>query len=535
MKKTIKMLSLVAIFMGLMLLGSNAYAASNGIIVRKEKELNCVRTDKGNTTTLELKEGEYDQEADTLSANMKKALEGDKALFMSDGIIYYYIPLPDNFDQNYKKAKVYEMRNGSYDKSYTTFVDENFEQIPTGGDSENPNIQGAKYLRRSVAVVHTIMSGTSGQSVKRVRDNADVIKVVFYDKNDKESNKEYTVKVLPKFSYKLLKIQLMNPNGQTYSNIYDGKYNSEPASFSSSYGLEKGQQLTIKTSNNLTDEVLTNQSKFTVKNSDIISIDKDGKMTAKKIGSTDVTIETKGVSLTTKIYVYPLTYFQNTITDEQINDLIEYAKIEGNGDIYFTTEKDTVVPAKLIKAAKDLKKAIHISTYEANNDKDYVGYYWDLKPENITDTTKSMNVGVKKVDCFIDSLKDNKNVLFLDFKHSGALPGKVNVSIYAENAFDRIEKEAFLYYYNEETKKCEFVSKVTVNEYEEMVLTLDHCSRYVVSSVELDEAVLTGNATVANNRKLDGEPKTGETSYVVLASVMAIISLAGMMVVKKQK
>lgn len=536
MKKIIKMLSFVALFMGLMLLHSSVLATSNGIVVRNEKELNCVRTDKGNTVMLELKEGDYYQEADKLSANLKKALEGDSKKGLMDGWVYYYIPLPKDFETNYKTAKIYDLYNGkrTSDIPYNaTYVDENFEQIPVGNDFNNPNTKGAKYIRLSSCAINTIGS----DSVKRLTGCKKNSEILFYDKDGKETKfGEYGINLTPKFTYQLLKIQLINQAGQNYSIIYNGENGTAPDSYSGMCSIQKGEQLTFKTSNNSTDEVLTNQSKFTVKDSNIVSVDQDGKMTAKKIGTTSVTIETKGVSVTIDVSVYPATYFQNTITDEQIDDLIEYAKLEDIEDIYYTTEKDTVVPAKLIKAAKDLKKAIHISTYEAGNDKDYVGYYWDLKPENITDTSKSMNIGVKKVDCFIDSLKDNKNVLFLDFKHSGALPGKVNVSIYAENAFDRIEKEAFVYYYNEETKKCEFVSKVTVNEYEEMVLTLDHCSKYVISSVELDEAVLTGNVTnVTNNRKLDGEPKTGETSYVVLASVMAMLSLAGMMVVKKQK
>ncbi len=536
MKKTIKMLGFVVLFMGLMLLHSSVQAASNGIVVRNEKELNCVRTDSGNTTTLELKEGDYYQEADKLSANLKKALEGDSKKGLMDGWVYYYIPLPKDFETNYKTAKIYDLYNGkrTSDTPYNaTYVDENFEQIPIGNDFNNPNTKGAKYIRLSSCVINTIGS----DSVKRLTGCKKNSEILFYDKDGKETKfGEYAINLTPKFTYQLLKIQLINQKGQNYSTIYDGGNGIAPDSYSGMCSIEKGEQLTFKTSNNSTDEVLTNQSKFTVKDSDIVSVDKDGKMSAKKIGTTSVTIETKGISLTINVSVYPSTYFQNTITEEQINDLIEYAKLEGAGDIYYTTEKDTVVPAKLIKAAKDLKKAIHISTYEANNDKDYVGYYWELKPENITDTTKSMNVGVKRVDCFVDSLKDNKNVLFLDFQHSGALPGKVNVSIYAENAFDRIEGEAFLYYYNEETKKCEFVSKVTVNEYEEMVLTLDHCSRYVLASVEIDEALLTGNATtVVDNRKLDGEPKTGEASYVVLASVMAMISFVGIMIVKKHK
>lgn len=521
MKKTIKILSFVALFIGLMLLHSSVSAASNGIVVRKEKDLNCVRTDVGNTTTLELKEGEYYQEADTLSANFKKALEGGELI--SKGHVYYYIPLPENFDTNYKNAKFFEIRDGKKTLDtpyYATFVDANFEQIPCGNDNENPHIQGAKYIQLSTPVI-----GRSVGNVDRVLGSKKTIELTYYDKNNKATTPvQYTMIVKPRVSSKYFKVELAyNKNSSSILYNGQGSSNGQPSSYSPS--IQKGTQPELRVTNTSYDwkEDLTSKTKFTVEDETILTVSKEGKITAKKPGSTSVKVEIDDVSVTININVYVETYFEDTITKEQINDLIEQAKISNWDEIYYSTTKDTILPTELLKAAKELKKDLVIGKYE-----DDFYYTWVFKAEDITDTNMNVDLKIEKVACFIDELKDRKDVMFLDFKHSGKLPGKATITIAAEDGDNVKTEDGYLYYYNETTKKLEYISVAKRNEYGETTFSLEHCSKYVNSDTKLDETT--------SNRKLDaGEPKAGEENYIVLASLAIIVSLAGMVIVKKQQ
>lgn len=522
MKKTIKILSIVALFFAVMLLHSYVSAATNGIVLPIEKVTDLVRTDKGNTTTIELKE-EYYQEESKLNKEFQNAIKQDPQGF-SVGGAYYYIPVPKDFGTKYKYAKTYLNADKAhlFELGYT---DENFKMIKETTGDPLSDYANAKYLAGVIQITQSLYDNTSNTSVSRLVGGKTNFGIIYYDENNNPSEPvEYSIIIKPKFTIKQLKIQSSNDgfkNEKSY--IFNGEYDKEPYP----QAFIKGKQMELRTvSENRymgSEEILTNQTKFTVEDENILTISKDGKLTAKNPGVTTVKIETLGISTTIKVNVYVRTYFEDKITKEEINDLIEFAKIPNSGDeIYYSTRKDTTLPIELLKAAKEMKKTLAISVI-----KDDFDCTWRFKPEDITDTNMSINLDVSKVDCFVDELKDKKDVVFLDFKHSGNLPGKANISLYSYEETEKPEGKVFVYYYNEETKKCEFIEEAKRNEWTEILFTLDHCSRYVISDTQLIGSIVDTSAE-ENKGQLDDEPKTGEISTMLPICYMLIaISIAG--------
>lgn len=100
--------------------------------------------------------------------------------------------------------------------------------------------------------------------------------------------------------------------------------------------------------------------------------------------------------------------------------------------------------------------------------------------------------------------------------------GKVKISIPIPNEFDK--ENLVVYRIEDDGNKIEYA--VTV-EGEYATFETDHFSNYVLA--EMAEEVLQVT------KKLDEEPKTGEENYVVLASFIAVVSFAGMIVMRKQE
>ena len=68
MKKTVKILGFLAFLIGILFFYSTvSQAATNGVVLPIENVMDVERTDVGNTTTIQLKEGEYYQPESELS------------------------------------------------------------------------------------------------------------------------------------------------------------------------------------------------------------------------------------------------------------------------------------------------------------------------------------------------------------------------------------------------------------------------------------------------------------------------------------
>jgi len=110
----------------------------------------------------------------------------------------------------------------------------------------------------------------------------------------------------------------------------------------------------------------------------------------------------------------------------------------------------------------------------------------------------------------IRSATGAKFVLMLEFKHSGALPGEAQISLYVGTVYSGQNMEYL--YYNPLTGKlsCEQTAVVDLNGY--ITVTQDHCSSYGVARVKADEV-----------------PKTGDDSLVLVWWVLAGVCALGLL------
>lgn len=561
MKKTVKILGFLAFLIGILFFYSTvSQAATNGMVLPIESVMDVERTDVGNTTTIQLKEGEYYQPESELSQTFQDLLnEGSKG---QPGGLLCYIPVPEDAASKYTSAKFWVIdENGFKSNEFNaTFADANFNAIPLGSGLT----QEAKYIQRTISIISSVLSGGEQTSVHRLMGAKETIGITYYDAEGNASETtEYTVQIKPKFSLNDLRIESIGEDTYSDGCVFDqGKINT--------WTMTKENKNRLVISNVNIEEDLLAKTTFSVEDESILDINAKGEITIHNVGITNVTFTVQGLSVTVSCSVLPKIFFEETISEQEIEDLITYAKyIPDTPYISYTTKKDTILSSELLKAAKEMNKSLNIE-YMAEN-----GYYysWEIKPEDITDTSKDIDIGIEKVDCFIDELEGQEDVLFLDFKHSGPLPAKATIEIVDTNTlglYSPILDATHLYYYNEETKKCEYATSIEKMEYDSGIrFTIDHCSRWVASVAELPASIVansteTGNTpsdnetenTTENNTtnntqnnsgentnvnegkgKLDDEPKTGESNSVVaiVSYVVIVFSSIGIVAFSKRK
>ena len=127
------------------------------------------------------------------------------------------------------------------------------------------------------------------------------------------------------------------------------------------------------------------------------------------------------------------------------------------------------------------------------------------------------------------SLKDvsDKFIVFdITLKSEGVKiqpDGKVKISIPVPSNFDT--SKLVVYRIEDNGTKIEFKVEVkTVDNVKYAQFETDHFSNYALAE-----------KTVDNNKVLDDEPKTGETNYLIFTTIIAIISICGIVVVKSKK
>lgn len=127
------------------------------------------------------------------------------------------------------------------------------------------------------------------------------------------------------------------------------------------------------------------------------------------------------------------------------------------------------------------------------------------------------------------SLKDvsDKFVVFdITLKSEGVKiqpDGKVKISIPVPSNFDT--SKLVVYRIEDNGTKIEFKVEVkTVDNVKYAQFETDHFSNYALAEKAVD-----------NNKVLDDEPKTGETNYLIFTTIIAIISICGIVIVKFKK
>lgn len=162
---------------------------------------------------------------------------------------------------------------------------------------------------------------------------------------------------------------------------------------------------------------------------------------------------------------------------------------------------------------------------------DVVKYSWTFDGSKITDETINVNTNITFTqEAPTEILEDvNKeitnyaNVSFINFEHSGKLPGTAEVSYYVLDKYTSGTK-LFVAHFNETTKKLENVQEVEVDNNGYIKFNVAECSSYVLYTS-------TGNI----NTTIDvvENVKTGDINLYTLAIVL-IGSVTGLIITAKK-
>ncbi len=219
--------------------------------------------------------------------------------------------------------------------------------------------------------------------------------------------------------------------------------------------------------------------------------------------------------------------------DERENVYSDYTKlneelIQKTDKLEVTVEGNHSVKASVFKTLKKYpnKKLVINSTASG------IGRItWEFDSNTITNTNIDFKPSAHFSTEKLNSIKNEDKVegIYMDLAHNGKLPGKAEVSLWlgdelANKYMEQINKEVYLYYYNPTTRKYEFVGNAKMADYGTIEFELEHCSIYLFSSSKLEGKT---------SRPLDEEPKTGVENYIGIASVIAAISLAGIILLKR--
>lgn len=148
-----------------------------------------------------------------------------------------------------------------------------------------------------------------------------------------------------------------------------------------------------------------------------------------------------------------------------------------------------------------------------------LSYSWSFDKNKIKDKiTLNFNIdftSTKKEE--IDRLAPEGNKVYISFSHHGDLPTDAKIKVNVKDKFSDGDN-LYLYYYNEETKKVEFVEKnIKVKDgYAEFVI--NHCSEYFLTGAVVNDAV--------NNPK--------SLNYVIVGLAGLVIALVGYTLFKRR-
>ena len=145
-------------------------------------------------------------------------------------------------------------------------------------------------------------------------------------------------------------------------------------------------------------------------------------------------------------------------------------------------------------------------------------YTWQFKKEEENGKSVAenieMNVNLRlSIDAITNDTKEINNIvnqkkLIISFDHIGKLPSEATVRINVSDRFNDGEK-LYLYYYNPETRKIEFIQNNLKVEDGYVEFTINHCSDYLLTGAVVNNAV--------------GNPK--HVNYVIIGLIGIVIIL----------
>ncbi len=126
-------------------------------------------------------------------------------------------------------------------------------------------------------------------------------------------------------------------------------------------------------------------------------------------------------------------------------------------------------------------------TYGVTDEDNNLKYSWSFASKYITNTEipVDLEIEVKKENNKVDKKLNNKNAVYVEFKHHGELPGPATVKVYVGDSY-KVNKKVHIYYYDEAQDKILKVGNkpVTVLEGGYIEFTISHCSTYFVMEEE---------------------------------------------------
>lgn len=226
---------------------------------------------------------------------------------------------------------------------------------------------------------------------------------------------------------------------------------------------------------------------------------------------------------------------------DSVQDVVKELTEGQSAEITLKLGKDAVLSEEDQKTVFQALKGSDKSLTFSVEDEGVVLYSFTFRGDQITNENVVMDF---RLTSLISSpeieklLQKGAQNLFLEFSHSGSLPGPVQVKVYAGSVFADGQK-LYLYYYNPDKKALEPVQKELVVAEGYVTFELTHCSAYVLTTMEVKEAgkfPVPGSQTQAGST--DGKKETqrngvvtGDNSPVAVYVILIIAALAAMIAV----
>lgn len=159
-----------------------------------------------------------------------------------------------------------------------------------------------------------------------------------------------------------------------------------------------------------------------------------------------------------------------------------------------------------------------IVTLEEENQK---AYSWSFDRKKIGDTLKlnfELNFDSPVKEKIDQKSEENSDKLYLSFTHHGTLPSEATMRVPVNGKYSD-GTELYLYYYNEEEDRIEYIDHGLKVEDGYVEFQIDHCSDYFLTTTIVNDA--------ANN------PQSMNTIILVLIGVVVLLVGATMFSTKK--
>lgn len=178
----------------------------------------------------------------------------------------------------------------------------------------------------------------------------------------------------------------------------------------------------------------------------------------------------------------------------------------------------------------------------SQKDGDLIKYSWTFDGSKITDENINVNTNITFTEKAPNEIATAVNkeitnytdVSFINFEHSGKLPGVAEVSYYVLDKYASGTK-LFVAHFNETTKKLENVQEVEVDNNGYIKFNVSECSSYVLytSTENVDGKVTNAESDVVKNVKT-GDINLYAFIILLIGSVVGLVFITKRILVKNQ-